>query len=217
VTGSAERASLAAEYDVTMGNAWIPPSWLAAWLPLCVSTVSLAISGATFWLTQRRPRVQLILPNRVRVSAASDASGAFVYIQPVFVNTARSARAEVVLPALTIIPVGGSPAEFEYFDKSRPVWDSERREVHVEYLDEATPVIIGPNTVKAEMLTFRSNSEWQFVSGWYTCVFSVTPLVGRRRLAKTFQLVITDEHRRVWSESGGKRFVMVQTLRTCSA
>jgi hypothetical protein len=194
-----------------VNNVWTPPSWLAAWLPLCVSAMSLTISAATFWFTQRRPRVHLILPNRIRLSAAPDSFTAFVYIQPVFVNTARSARAEVVTPSLTIAPVGAASFEFEYFDKSKPVWDAERREVHVEYLDEASPLIIGPNTVKTEMLTFRTKNEWLFVPGRYTAVFSAIPLMGRRRMKQAFEFVITDEHQRVWRESNGKRFVMVPT------
>jgi len=190
-----------------IGPSIAPPSWLVAWVALAASAISLAISLTTFVLTQRRPRVQLFPPNRVRVNATRDGTCIYIYMQPIWTNVGRSARAEVITPVLAVWPPHGSAKLLEYSDKSRTIWDAERREVHVEYVDDATPIIIPPNSIKSEMLTFKAPRQLQFTSGIYHCTISGDLATAKRKLAITFSFTITDEHRRVWLESDGRRYV----------
>lgn len=191
-----------------------PPAWLVAWVALAASAISLSISLATFLLTQRRPRVQLISPNRIRVNTAGDGTNGYIYLQPILINTGRSTRAEVVAPALVVTPPGGVSTTFEYTDKSKAVWDAQRREVHVEYVDDAAPIIVNPNTVKSEMLTFRAPAQFRVCPGWYTLVLTCKLTGTKRVLAETFQVIITEEHLRIWLESDGRRYVMLPVMKS---
>ena len=193
-----------------------PPSWLLAWIALVASLVSLGISLITFITTQRRPRIQLLLPSRLRVTATGDGARAFIYLQPIFTNVGRSTRAELITPNLVVEDGRGEAVAFEYIEKCRTVWDADRREVHVEYLDDASPIILPQNSIKSEMLTFRAPIDWRFARNWYRCSLVGNLAASTQSLTANFELVITEDHLRIWLESDGRRYVMLPVMQSSS-
>lgn len=182
-------------------------------MPLIVSLISLCLSAATFSLTQRRPRVHLVLPNRIRVSDNPNGSLSFIYLQIIAVNVGRSARAEALSPRLFVSRAGLRQEEFEYVEKSKTVWDGARREVHVEYLEDAAPIIVGPNSVRSEMLTFRAPGGWEFGAGAYVGMISALRTTSPEPLHAKFDFSVTPQNVEVWRESSGRRFAMVPVKR----
>jgi len=135
-------------------------------------------------------------------------------MQAIFLNVGRSTRAEVVEDIrLTIIPDGMAPRFLEYVEKSKTVWDASRREVHVEYADEASPVIVSQNTVRAEMLTFKTVEPSSFTPGNYSGILSGRLFGSRFIVSAPFTFSISESHVAAWRESGGHRFSMIPIIR----
>jgi hypothetical protein len=101
----------------------------------------------------------------------------------------------------------------EYVEKSKPVWDSSRREVHIEYADEASPIIIAQNTVRAEMLTFRTSESLFAESANYTGVISARLTASKFTISAPFTFNVSDSDVAVWRESSGRRFSMISVER----
>ena len=185
-----------------------PPQWFVAWAALAASLISLSISVTTFMLTHRRPRVRLELPDRVRVSDWPDRGDAYIYLQLIFINVGRSTRAEVFVPRLILKDLGGL-VELDYVDKSKTVWDKERREVHVEYVEDASPIIVGQNSVRSELLTFKAPPGWRLRTGDYIGEVTASPTLSSKHIRGQFSFAITAEHVRVWRDSAGRRYAML--------
>lgn len=190
-----------------------PPPWLVGWIALAASAVSLIISGATFFLTQRRPNIRLVLPLRLRL-AVHPKGDAWLYMQPILVNVGRSTRADVLDDIrLELTEPNGTSRHLEYIETSKTVWDSERREVHVEYAHEAAPVIVAQNAVRSDMLTFKTTTQSSFAAGKYSGILYARSVASSKLLQARFTVIIEEHHVSTWRESDGRRFAMLSVAR----
>lgn len=192
-----------------------PPPWLIGWIALIASAASLSIAAATFVITHRRPRIRMVLPLRVRLSVEPTTGTAWLYMQPIFVNVGRSTRADVIDDVrVELSRDGASALHLEYVEKSKTTWDAVRREVHVEYQDEAAPIIVAQNSVRSDMLTFKEAvSTFEFQPGNYTGVLTAKLIGSNVVLRAAFSFNLMERHVSVWNESSGRRFAMLPIRR----
>ena len=135
------------------------------WVPLTAALLSLILSVVAIIASTQQPQVMLILPDTVRVAQGRSTGAAYVYLQPAFVNTAKSDRVEVIRDIrLQVAPVDRSrpPVDFKWREQIKLVGDSSSGGLIYQHEADAVPLVVSPSNAVAPLSLFRAPDGWFF-------------------------------------------------------
>jgi hypothetical protein len=141
------------------------------WVPLTASMLSLVLSVVAIIASTQQPQVMLILPDQVRVAQGRSTGGAYVYLQPAFVNTGQSDRVEVIRDMrLEVTPIDGSsgPVDFDWTEQLSLVGDASSGGLSYRHEADAVPLLVSPRNAVAPLSLFRAPEGWFFAPGTYS-------------------------------------------------
>lgn len=186
------------------------PQALTTWVPFVTSLISFAIALYTFIITTQQPEIQIILPEQVRIAQGADYGFAYLYLQPTFVHTGASQRVEVIRNLRVEVRQASAddPTTFVWAEQGKLVYDqSVARALSYEYVADASPLLIGPNSAQSPFATFNGPSEWYFTPGSYQITLVAERAVADEDLTQTFRVTFTQENVDFLNENKGHAFL----------
>ena len=184
------------------------PKWLFTWVPILTSVGSLAISFFTYSVATRLPEVLLILPRGARVVQGGQGPS-YLYLQPTFLSTGRSARAEAILGMKLLVQAAGdgAPVEFSWAEQGLMTWDRATQELSWQYSGDAGPLLVSPEQAQMPLATFNAPPGWQWKAGVYRITLVADRAVGKTQLKRAFELVLSQRELQYLNETRDRRFV----------
>lgn len=185
-----------------------PPALLTQWVALIVSVLSLTLSSFALIAASLQPDVRGLMPAQVRV-AQGGSQGPYLYLQPAFIHTGASQRAEIITDVkVHVEPVGGGAgANFVWNEQGEWRYDPATQEVSWGYLGDPSPFVLSPE--RAELFTglFVGPQEWHFAPGAYRLTLTAQRMVGSEPVQVSGEVELTQEQVDAMNSSQGARFL----------
>ena len=181
-----------------------------SWVPLTAALLSLALSVVAIYTATQQPSVSLLMPGQVRIAQGRSTGGAYLYLQPAFVNTAQNNRVEVIRDmTLHVVAADTSvaPVDFAWREQLRLVNDPSTGELTYQYVADAVPLVVSPSNAAAPLALFGAPSGWFFAAGTYQFTLSADRVVAGSPLSATFSVNLTAENIAFLDQPGPDKFL----------
>ncbi|MGA7732002.1 MAG: hypothetical protein WCD37_12120 [Chloroflexia bacterium] len=154
------------------------PNWLASWLAILTSIVSLAVATSSFIAATEDPDVSMVLPRLVRMVQGGEAP--ILYVQPQFISTGRNDKLDVITGiSIRVEPVGGGAgADFTWDEQGAWSYDPTAKELTYIFVADAGPLMVSPSNPQFPVGLFAGPPAWQFEPGDYRLTITATRAVG---------------------------------------
>jgi hypothetical protein len=159
-------------------------------IPVSVALVSLVLSLYTLLEARQAPTVVLTMPAVVRVSQGQDA--AWLYLQPLFVNTGSNTRIEVISDlSVTVQPASGDVAAFHLDELGAWEYDPETGYLNWTFVSDPAPLVVGPTAPQYPIGLFIAPPGWHWTAGDYQLTVTAARAVGGTPLRERVTLTLT--------------------------
>ncbi len=184
------------------------------WVPLTAAFLSLILSVVAIIASTQQPQVMLILPDTLRVAQGRSTGAAYVYLQPAFVNTAKSDRVEVIRDVrLRVAPVDRSrpPVDFNWREQIKLVGDSTSGGLIYQHEADAVPLVVSPSNAVAPLSLFRAPDGWFFTPGTYSFTLIADRVVVSEPVSGAFSAELSADTVAYLDQPGQDKFVALPT------
>jgi hypothetical protein len=179
-------------------------------IPVAVALLSLGVSLFTLFEARQAPTVVLTMPAVVRLSQGQDA--AWLYLQPLFVNTSSNTRVEVISDlSVTVQPDGGQPASFRLDELGTWEYDSATGYLNWAFVSDPAPLVVGPTAPQYPIGLFIAPPSWYWSAGRYELTVTATRAVGGAPLRGQVTLTLTGDQAAYLNANPGG-FLQVSTV-----
>lgn len=163
------------------------------WVPLTAALLSLTLSVVAIYTSTQQPSVSLLMPSQVRIAQGRSTGGAYLYLQPAFVNTAQNNRVEVIRD-MTLHATGPATADFTWTQQLRLVTDAASGELSYQYVGDAVPLVVSPSNAASPLALFEAPHGWFFAPGSYQFTLTADRVVAGSALSATFSVTLTADN-----------------------
>lgn len=161
-------------------------------IPVGVALISLVLSLYTLFEARQAPTVVLTMPSVVRLSQGPDA--AWLYLQPLFVNTGSNNRVEVIADlAVTVQRGSGDPVAFRLDEFGAWEYDRATGYLNWAFISDPAPLVVGPTAPQYPIGLFIAPPGWHWQAGDYQLTVMASRSVGETPLQGRLTLTLTDE------------------------
>lgn len=181
------------------------PNFLAVWVPIVVSVISLVIAAASWLAATEDPELLMTLPNRIRVVQGGDFPVVFVQLK--FVSSGRNERLDVIDDIkLHAEPIdGGASVDFKWYEIGVFSPDG-NGDLTYKYGSDAGPLIVSPTNPQQPVARFNGPADFKFETGKYRVTISATRTVGKTPLEASFMVDFGQEDITTMNQSFGGRY-----------
>lgn len=159
-----ERLDNAAERSATPAHTHRPS--LLALAPVMIAMLSLGVAIYGLVAARVDPEVILTMPDRVRVANGPD--GAWLYLQPRFVNTGRNDRVEIVTSIdLQLVAPDGERRAMRWDEQGTWVYDPATRSLTWTFQADPAPLAVSRTAPQAPTGLFIAPDGWSWQAGAY--------------------------------------------------
>jgi hypothetical protein len=182
------------------------PNWLASWLAILISIVSLAVAISSFVAATEDPDVSMVLPRLVRMVQGGETP--ILYVQPQFISTGRNDKLDVITGiSIRAEPVGGGAgADFTWDEQGAWSYDPTVKELTYIFVADAGPLMVSPSNPQFPVGLFAGPPAWQFEPGDYRLTITATRAVGSTPLQGTIVVPFPENLIAFINNSDGTRF-----------
>lgn len=186
------------------------PEQLSAWVSIITAVVSLAISLYTLIVTTYEPELLLIMPNQVRIAQGGN-SGPYLYLQPTFVSTGLSERAEVIRwiqVEVARVDGTGETIEFAWDEQGQWVNDPETMFFNWVFTADAGPFLVSARNAQHSMGLFIGPRDWRFEAGRYRITLTAERITVADPLVKSVEVELAEDEVEYINQSQGQQFLI---------
>lgn len=162
------------------------------WVPLTAALLSLPLSVVAIYTSTQQPSVSLLMPSQLRIAQGRSTGGAYLYLQPAFVNTAQNNRVEVIRD-MSLSVTGPATAEFSWTQQLRLETDPDSGGLTYQYVADAVPLVVSPSNAASPLGLFEAPNGWFFGAGTYELTLNADRVVAGSPLTATFSVTLTAE------------------------
>jgi hypothetical protein len=179
------------------------------WVPLVASLTSLVLSVSSIIISTRDPAVMILVPDQIRFVQGEGIGFAYAYLQPTFVSRGENDRVEVIRGMqLEITPVGGGETvAFAWDEVGRFIFDPADDSLTYQYLADAVPVLIAPDSAQNPLSLFQGPPGWFLEAGTYRVELVADRVVAPTSLEAGFEITLTDADIDFLNEADGNQFL----------
>lgn len=162
-------------------------------IPVGVALVSLILSLYTLFEARQAPTVVLTMPAVVRLSQGPDA--AWLYLQPLFVNTGSNNRVEVIADLKVMAQHDdGEAVAFRLDELGTWEYDQETGFLNWAFASDPAPLVVGPTAPQYPIGLFIAPPGWHWQAGDYQLTVTASRAVGGTPLQGRVKLTLTEDH-----------------------
>jgi hypothetical protein len=176
------------------------------WVPLTAALLSLPLSVVAIYTATQQPSVSLLMPSQVRIAQGRATGGAYLYLQPAFVNTAQNNRVEVISD-MSLRVTGPATADFSWTQQLRLETDPESGGLTYQYVADAVPLVVSPSNAASPLSLFEAPKGWFFSAGTYQFTLNADRVVAASPLTATFSVTLTAEDIAFLDQPGSDQFI----------
>ncbi len=176
------------------------------WVPLTAALLSLVLSVVAIYTATQQPSVALLMPDQVRIAQGRSTGGAYLYLQPAFVNTAQNNRVEVIRD-MSLHVVGPATADFTWTEQLRLATDASSGELTYQYVADAVPLVVSPSNAASPLALFEAPHGWFFAAGTYEFTLAAERVVAGSALNATFSVTLTADNLAFLEQPGPDKFL----------
>lgn len=187
------------------------PIWVTVG-PFVIASLSLILAVYGLFDANRAPKVQLSLPDRVRMAQGPNAG--WLYVQPRFVSTTRNDRIEVITDLrLLVAPAADDGAALTMRWEAQGTWDYDpvAEELTFIFLADPGPLVVSPASPQQPLGLFEGPPGWRWEAGTYQITVLAERAVGGDPLRATFAVIFSEEEVRAVNAEPGQRFLTFPT------
>ena len=179
------------------------------WVPLVASLTSLVLSISSIVISTRDPAVTILLPDQIRFVQGERIGFAYAYLQPTFVSRGENDRVEVIRDMhLELTPVGGGETvTFGWDEVGRLTFDPADQSLTYEYLADAVPLLIAPDSAENPLSLFQGPPGWFLEAGTYRVELVAGRVVASSSLESEFEITLSDADIDFLNGSDGGQFL----------
>ncbi|MDL2335849.1 MAG: hypothetical protein QFC55_07455 [Chloroflexota bacterium] len=182
------------------------------WVPLTAALLSLVLSVVAIYTATQQPAVALLMPGQVRVAQGRATGGAYLYLQPAFVNTAQNNRVEVIRGMSLHVTgpatdAGAPSADLTWTQQLRLVTDAASGELSYEYVADAMPLVVSPSNAASPLALFEAPHGWFFAAGTYEFTLTADRVVAGSALTATFNVTLSADNVAFLDQPGPDKFL----------
>ncbi len=161
-------------------------------IPVSVALVSLILSLYTLFEARQAPTVVLTMPAVVRLTQGPDA--AWLYLQPLFVNTGSNNRVEVIADLVVTVRRRNDDAMAFHLDEFG-AWDydPETGFLNWTFVSDPAPLVVGPTAPQYPIGLFIAPPGWRWTAGDYQLTVAAARAVGGTPLRGRMKLTLTED------------------------
>lgn len=176
------------------------------WVPLTAALLSLPLSVVAIYTSTQQPTVSLLMPSQVRIAQGHATGGAYLYLQPAFVNTAQNNRVEVIRD-MSLHVTGPATADFTWTQQLRLETDPDTGGLTYTYVADAVPLVVSPSNAASPLGLFEAPKGWFFSAGTYEFTLNADRVVAATPLTATFSVTLTAENVAFLDQPGPDMFL----------
>ena len=176
------------------------------WVPLTAALLSLVLSVVAIYTATQQPAVSLLMPAQVRIAQGRSTGGAYLYLQPAFVNTAQNNRVEVIRD-MSLHVSGPATADLTWTQQLRLVTDATSGELTYQYVADAMPLVVSPSNAASPLALFEAPHGWFFAAGTYEFTLTADRVVAGSALTATFSVTLTADSVAFLDQPGPDQFL----------
>lgn len=176
------------------------------WVPLTAALLSLPLSVVAIYTATQQPSVSLLMPSQVRIAQGRATGGAYLYLQPAFVNTAQNNRVEVIRD-MSLHATGPATADFTWTQQLRLETDPKSGGLTYQYVADAVPLVVSPSNAASPLGLFEAPNGWFFGPGTYQFTLNADRVVADSPLTATFSVTLTAEDVAFLDQPGPDQFI----------
>jgi hypothetical protein len=176
------------------------------WVPLTAALLSLSLSVVAIYTATQQPSVSLLMPSQVRIAQGRATGGAYLYLQPAFVNTAQNNRVEVIRD-MSLHVTGPATADFTWTQQLRLETDPQTGGLTYQYVADAVPLVVSPSNAASPLGLFEAPHGWFFTPGTYQFTLTADRVVAGSALTETFSLTLTADDVAFLDQPGPDKFL----------
>ena len=176
------------------------------WVPLTAALLSLVLSVVAIYTATQQPAVSLLMPAQVRIAQGRSTGGAYLYLQPAFVNTAQNNRVEVIRD-MSLHVSGPATADLTWTQQLRLVTDATSGELTYQYVADAMPLVVSPSNAASPLALFEAPHGWFFAAGTYEFTLTADRVVAGSALTATFSVTLTADSVAFLDQPGPDKFL----------
>ena len=180
------------------------------WVPLTAALLSLTLSVVAIYTSTQQPAVSVLMPSQVRIAQGRSTGGAYLYLQPAFVNTAQNNRVEVIRTmTLHVAPAdaSASAADFAWTEQLRLVTDPASGQLTYQYVADAVPLVVSPSNAASPLALFEAPHGWFFAASTYQFTLTADRVVAGSPLSATFKVTLTADNVTFLDQPGPDKFL----------
>src|SRR5688572_1523962 len=176
------------------------------WVPLTAALLSLPLSVVAIYTATQQPSVSLLMPSQVRIAQGRSTGGAYLYLQPAFVNTAQNNRVEVIRD-MSLHATGPATTDFTWTQQLRLETDPETGALTYQYVADAVPLVVSPSNASSPLGLFEAPNGWFFGAGTYQFTLNAGRVVADSPLTATFSVTLTADDVAFLDQPGPDQFI----------
>lgn len=174
------------------------PGFMSKWVPFTIAVTSFIVSMYTFFITQREPVVDVVLPQMIRISVNGSGPAPFsiAFFRPTFVHAGPSQQVEVVETMRLILtpPSGAAGHTVEWRETGAFTQDPTSPAINYQWLADPAPLLLSRETAQSPIAVFYGDPSLVWEPGEWRAEFHGTRMAGEPDLVARFTFTVTQEY-----------------------
>jgi hypothetical protein len=193
------------------------PNFMSKWVPFAIAVTSFIVSMYTFFITQREPIVDVVLPQQIRISVNTSNGVPFsiAFLRPTFVNAGPSQQVEVVETMHIILTPPGTSTRhrIEWRETGAFVQDPTSPAINYLWHADPAPLLLSRETAQSPLAVFYGDTNLIWAPGEWRAELHGTRMAGDPDLVARFTFTITQELFDLLNTGAG-RHISIPIVRT---
>ena len=183
------------------------PGFMSKWVPFTIALTSFVVSMYTFFITQREPVVDVVLPQQIRISVNRSGAAPFsiAFLRPTFVHAGPSQQVEVVeTMRLELTPPDTATTHtIEWRETGNFVQDATSPAINYQWVADPAPLLLSRETAQSPIAVFYGDPELVWSPGVWQAVLLGTRAAGDPDLVARFDFELSQERVDLLNGVGG--------------